>query len=865
MESSNIHEVIGNITSKDSETIPIIDFSNFSFRYEKQHEFALNNINLSIFPGEIILLGGISGSGKSTLCNAISGRIPFSISGQMKGNLNLFNENIWNYNQEEISQKISYVFQNAEEQLISFSVFDEISFAAENLKLPQKEIKQRVNHIAEALGITELLNRSIYSLSSGEKQKTILAANLVMSPKILLLDEPLAFLDKNGEILLRNFLDNLHRIDPSLTIIIIEHRLKPFYSLINRILLLNQYGELVFNGKTEDYEDYIRKGNIRYLRDDITLANINENYKNKKNTNSSVILNDSSDTNVPILQLDNISYQYPDSKPMVFSNFSLNVNKGEFLGIVGNNGSGKTTLLYLIAHMLNPITGNMKFSGVSYDIIKLYEFIPKMGFIFQNPENQLFGKTIKDEILFAPRNFVELNRRQHKLKENIFQNLFSRKKNHLQAKTDLEKEEDDIVRRYLPLIGEFRKKIDVLLKQSPFSLSWGQKRRLNLASIFSYSPELLLVDEPFIGQDAASIDSIFKILHGFVEEGKTILIVSHDKDLLQNNCSRIVELDETTNNKSSTNNEITKSPTPVKKKRKKKKKSSMKIPRINLFLKQSSSSSQSENWVSKLNPVMKLTFLIVFTFFLFYQKSILFLAIVYILIIIMVKSANLSVRSLLRQIRWLIMLSLIYIPLNTLFDANISQTDDVLFYFFSENLPIRRLALYYSLRTGLLIIIFISTSIIFTKTTSPKDLVYSLIQIGIPYRYAFSFMIGLRYIPLIEQESNTIEIAQQLRGAYIRKGISIKKIYNHLIERITTLLISIIRKAKTTASTIEARGFGLFKKRTNLYQVKWTIIDTLGLVIFILFCVLTILIQEGIIGWFFHLPSLYTIYLRFIS
>ena len=850
MESSKIGEDLGNESSLDSETIPIIEFSNFSFCYEKQQEFALNNINLSIYPGEIILLGGISGSGKSTLCNAISGRIPFTISGQMKGYFNLFKKNIWDYNQEEISQKISYVFQNAEEQLISFSVFDEIAFAAENLKLPANEIEQKVNHITEALGISELLNRSIYSLSSGEKQKTILAANLVMSPKILLLDEPLAFLDKNGEILLRNLLETLHKINPSLTIIIIEHRLKPFYSLINRILLLNQYGELVFNGKTEDYEDYIKKGNIRYLRDEFTLVNTIENRRNNI-----------SDAKAPILKLKNISYRYPNSKSNVFTNFSLDINKGEFLGIVGNNGSGKTTLLYLIAHMLNPITGSMIFSGDSYEIIKLYEFIPKMGFIFQNPENQLFGKTIKDEILFAPRNFIELNRRQHKLRGNIFQNIFSQEKQHYD-KPDLKKEEDDIIERYLPLIGEFRSQIDVLIQKSPFSLSWGQKRRLNLASIFSYSPELLLVDEPFIGQDAASIESIFKILHKFVEEGKTVLIVSHDKDLLQNNCSRIVEL-EVPQSKSSTDDEIIKTPATIKKK--KKKKSSRKIPRINLFLNTLSISSQNENWISKLNPIMKLSFLIIFTFFLFYQNSIIFLAIMYILLLIMVKSANLSVRSLLRQIRWLIMLSLIYIPLNTLFDANLSQTDDVLFYFFSENLPIRRLALYYSLRTGLLIIIFISSSIIFTKTTSPKDLVYSLIQIGIPYRYAFSFMIGLRYIPLIEQESNTIEIAQQLRGAYIRKGISIRKIYNHLIERITTLLISIIRKAKTTASTIEARGFGIFKKRTNLYWVKWSIIDTFGLIIFILFCVLTILIQEGVIDWFFHLPSLYSIYLGFFS
>ena len=126
-------------------------------------------------------------------------------------------------------------------------------------------------------------------------------------------------------------------------------------------------------------------------------------------------------------------------------------------------------------------------------------------------------------------------------------------------------------------------------------------------------------------------------------------------------------------------------------------------------------------------------------------------------------------------------------------------------------------------------------------------------------------MIGLRYIPLIEQESNTIEIAQQLRGAYIRKGISLRQIYNHLIERITTLLISIIRKAKTTASTIEARGFGIFKKRTNLHHVKWRLIDTFCLIVFLLFCIFTILIQERILNWFFYIPSLYSLFIQIVS
>ncbi|MHA1855810.1 MAG: ATP-binding cassette domain-containing protein [Promethearchaeota archaeon] len=846
MESSKNQELIDNSPLLNSETNPIIEFSNFSFRYEKQQEFALKNINLSIHPGEIILLGGISGSGKSTLCNAISGRIPFSISGQMGGKLSLFQKSIWEYDQIEISQRVSYVFQNAEEQLVNFTVFDEIAFAAENFNLHSDEIKLRVQTVADALGITNLLKRSIYSLSSGEKQKTIIAANLVMSPEILLLDEPLAFLDKDGEILLRNLLEKLHKLNPSLTIIIIEHRLKPFYSLIDRILLLNNIGHLIFNGSLDEYKTYIKRGNKRYLRDDTTLLN---NNGNKRGYKSSKLKDNKKIENLPIISIENISYQYPNSNEKIFSNFSLKIEKGEFLGIEGNNGSGKTTLLYIIAHMLEPTSGFLKFYGKTYDSIELDNFIPKMGFIFQNPENQLFGKTIREEILFAPRNFIQKKKKNRMNEEE--KNQF----------------EETILKKYLPLIGESRNKLNIFMNQNPFSLSWGQKRRLNLASIFSYSPELLLVDEPFIGQDAASIEIILEILHKFVENGKTVLIVSHDKELLQNNCSRILKISKPKEkiqiqkdlSYSLQNKEKVKEKEEEKRKRRKIK-SAKKISRINLFLKQSVFSYQKENWIGQLNPVLKLSVLILSTFLLFYQKSIIILSLSYIILLIITKSAKISIKSLLRQIRWIIILSLIYIPLNTLFDANISQNDDILFYFFSEKFPVRRLALYYSIRTGLLIIIFISTAVIFTKTTSPKDLVYSLIQIGIPYRFAFAFMIGLRYIPLIEQESNTIEIAQKLRGAYIRKGMTVKEIYNHIIERITTLLISILRKTKITASTIEARGFGLYKTRTNLYKVKWALKDTLILISFILLCFLSILIRIRIFDWVFQIPSLFSIY-----
>ena len=292
---------------------------------------------------------------------------------------------------------------------------------------------------------------------------------------------------------------------------------------------------------------------------------------------------------------------------------------------------------------------------------------------------------------------------------------------------------------------------------------------------------------------------------------------------------------------------------------KKSNKSRRKLSRINIFL-HSSDSFKESNWLYKINPIIKLIILIVLSLFLFYQRSIIFLAICYGVVLIIAKLGDISSKRLLRQIRWIIMITVVYIPLNTLFDASNLASDQVLFYFFTERLPVRRMALYYSLRTGFLIIIFVSTAVVFTRTTSPKDLVYSLIEVGIPYRYAFAFMIGLRYIPLIEQESNTIEIAQTLRGSGIKKGNSITKIYKHILQRITTLLISIIRKAKTTASTIEARGFGLQKTRTNIYFVGWSWQDWLALISFITIIILNILLLNGVFGTNIQFPSLYSIY-----
>ncbi|TFH30875.1 MAG: ABC transporter ATP-binding protein, partial [Promethearchaeota archaeon] len=251
--SENSLPLVPSQTNISPEDAPVIEFHNFFFRYGNTGKFALKNINLTVQAGEVLLLGGISGSGKSTLCSAITGGIPFNIKGQMKGTVELLGKSVWHYTAEELATLIAYVFQNADEQLVTFTVRDEIAFALENMCLPKESILTKIQAIANSLDILHLLDRSIYTLSGGEKQKVVLAANLVMNPEILILDEPLAFLDQHGEQNLLKWLTTIRTANPRLIIIIVEHRLRLFVDFIDRICLLNKWGELEFDAPPSQY------------------------------------------------------------------------------------------------------------------------------------------------------------------------------------------------------------------------------------------------------------------------------------------------------------------------------------------------------------------------------------------------------------------------------------------------------------------------------------------------------------------------------------------------------------------------------------------------------------------------------------
>jgi len=235
-----------------------------------------------------------------------------------------------------------------------------------------------------------------------------------------------------------------------------------------------------------------------------------------------------------------------------------------------------------------------------------------------------------------------------------------------------------------------------------------------------------------------------------------------------------------------------------------------------------------ESFFHKLNPLSKIFFIILLTILTFITRSLILLTVILLFIFVLALISEISMKRLLKKIRFISMVLIFSVILNIFFNAIPSEQETILFYLFNlEFLPIRRLAVYFALRALLIVLSLYSSTIIYTNTTSAKDFVYSLIKLKIPYKYCFSFMVGIRYIPLIEQEAKTIALAQRARGLGLETKKGIKKVYQLIFERLLATLVSILRKGHTTSISMENRCFGIFKVRTNLVDIKFKLRDIL--------------------------------------
>ena len=487
-----------------------ISFNHFTFQYDAQAEATLKDISFDIAKGEKVLILGPSGSGKSTLAQCLNGIIPNIHKGQAKGQVRIDGQDIFNQSIYDKSQSVSTVLQDPDGQFIGLTVAEDLAFALENDCADQSEMKDKVALWADRLDLTSLLNHRPQDLSGGQKQRVSLAGVLIDESPILLFDEPLANLDpKSGQGTI-DLIDKIHE-EVGATTIIIEHRLEDvLYRPVDRILLVNK-GELLFNGRPDELlsstlllengiRDPLYLTVLRQLGFDTTRA---QNLSQLDALDLSglgipdSVLRDKTETSTDsILKVEGLSVSYGDN-PAVIEDMSFSLKKGERLAIVGKNGAGKSTLAKALCGFV-PSQGQLIYKGRDISQDSIAERSERIGFVLQNPNQMISQTMIFDEVALG-----------------------------LRLRGIEEAEVEERVYEVLKTCGLYS------FRKWPISaLSFGQKKRVTIASILVLKPEIIILDEPTAGQDYKTYTDIMNFLDSLQKQGHTIVMITHDMQLM---------------------------------------------------------------------------------------------------------------------------------------------------------------------------------------------------------------------------------------------------------------------------------------------------------------------------------------------
>ena len=496
---------------------PVISFEDFSFQYRAQKKPTLTGINLNIYPGEKVLIAGPSGSGKSTLAGCINGLNPFSNPGESTGKLIVDGVDAMQSSIFELSAHVGTVLQDPDGQFIGLTVGEDIAFALENSCTPQDKMHEITKHAAELVGIEHHLDYAPHELSGGQKQRVSLAGVMVDEVKILLFDEPLANLDPAAGKQAIELIDEIQKKTDT-TVLIIEHRLEDvLWRNVDRIVLVNDGTILADLTPDELLSTNLLRDNgireplyitaMRYAGIDIT--------KEKKPAHADLVVLDESDQKklrnwfsaqpfspkepegVPLLEVKNLSFGYNKGQ-QTLKNVSLSVKKGEMVSIVGRNGAGKSTFSKLVCGFEDPNQGEIFFEGQNLLKENIRSRAKKIGYVMQNP-NQMISKTmIYDEVALG-----------------------------LQKSGKSEDEIRAKVEETLKICGLYP------FRNWPISaLSFGQKKRVTIASVLVQDPKLIILDEPTAGQDFKHYTEIMEFLRGLNEQGVTVIMITHDMHLM---------------------------------------------------------------------------------------------------------------------------------------------------------------------------------------------------------------------------------------------------------------------------------------------------------------------------------------------
>lgn len=496
---------------------PIIEFNDFTFQYFSQAHPTLKNINLKIYPGEKVLIVGPSGSGKSTLGHCLNGLIPFSYKGEIGGSLKINDLESKEQNIFKLSKMVGTVLQDSDGQFVGITVGEDIAFALENDCIPTEEMKERVKKVAKLVDMENRLASSPYELSGGQKQRTALGGVMIDDVDILLFDEPLANLDPATGKSAIEIIDDIHK-QSNKTIVIIEHRLEDvLHRDVDRIILVYDGGILADMRPDELLSTSILTDNgireplyvtaLKYAGVNITeemrpghidTLTLNEEEKSKVSAwHKSIVKNTSEDDRPSILRLENISFSY-DGVRNILNDVTLDVKKGEMVSIVGKNGAGKSTLSKVICGFIKEDCGKIFYDGKDISSKSIKERAENIGIVMQNPNQMISKAMIFDEVALG-----------------------------LRLRGVSEEEITERVEKVLKICGL------APFKSWPISaLSYGQKKRVTIASILVLDPKVIILDEPTAGQDYRHYSEIMEFLKELNAEGVTIIMITHDMHLM---------------------------------------------------------------------------------------------------------------------------------------------------------------------------------------------------------------------------------------------------------------------------------------------------------------------------------------------
>ena len=488
----------------------MIELKDFSFQYKAQSEPTLKNLNFTIYKGEKVLIVGPSGSGKSTIGQCLNGIIPNIYKGTSSGQFLIQGKEAFDLSIYEKSHLVSTVLQDTDGQFIGLSVAEDLAFALENDMVELGTMKERVQSWAERLDLMKLLDHRPQDLSGGQKQRVSLAGVLIDESPILLFDEPLANLDpKSGQDII-DLIDQIHE-EQGTTTIIIEHRLEDvLYRPVDRVILINQ-GQVLYNGQPDELlrttllaENGIREPlyltTLRQLGQDIDQLEHLDRLEDIELTGVNRSIPEATFTKTgeaeELLKLEQISFAYQENHP-ILKDISLSIPKGQLLAIVGKNGAGKSTLAKAICGFI-ATEGQYTSRGEDIKQESVKERAERVGYVLQNPNQMISTNMIFDEVALGLR---LRGVAEEDIKERVYQAL----------KTCG--------------LYEFRK--------WPISaLSYGQKKRVTIASILVLGPEILVLDEPTAGQDQRNYTDIMEFLDSLQEKGHTIVMITHDMQLM---------------------------------------------------------------------------------------------------------------------------------------------------------------------------------------------------------------------------------------------------------------------------------------------------------------------------------------------